>query len=873
MAKVLQFRRDTTSGISTVTGAEGELFVDLTKDTLVVMDGTTQGGQALQKELIESSNITVGIITASSAFFSGNVSIAGTLTYEDVTSVDAIGLVTARSGVRITAGGIDVIGVTTVRNALTQDGIIISGRAGGTSTYAVTVVPTTLSASRTLTLPDATTTLVGTDTTQTLTSKTLSSATLTGSLTAGGGTGSNGQVLQSTGSGVQWATAGGGDPTVTTSSTNSAFKVPFANTTTSTTGNYGLLQDTEATFTYNPSSNTLIAGTFSGSGASLTSIPNSATTATNTNTASAIVARDGSGNFSAGTITAALTGTATTATNSTVTTSSTNSAFKIPFANTTANTTGNYGLLQDSETTFTYNPSSNTLIAGTFSGSGASLTSLNASNLSSGTVPGDRGVTSGSSSSSFVEYNGTTKTAGQFDGGTTNPTNTTRLNYDGYLYATRFYGDGSQLTGVTPSLTSVSSDILPSVDGVYDLGSITNKWYDLFVSNGINFGSSVTLSLTGGYLNLNADLVTQDLTSTSALVGDVLISTNIITPDKGGYDEGELIVDGNLDVQGDYLNVPLPLNKFVGSETWVSGGSLSTGRRENASAGTMTAALTFGGRISAFVFTNTSEEYNGTSWSSGGNLPQTRYNHGGNGTQTAALSVGGSSTNVYEYDGTSWTSGGTYPNDKVDGIRSAGSQTAAVAFGGSSTFTNLTYEYDGTSWSSGGNLITSRANHGGGGTQTAALAFGGSTIGAKLSSTEEYNGTTWSSTGSLSQVNSNLGGASNNSLAEPIAISAGGETDPSNKVATTEKYDGSLWTAASNLPFITSLNSCTGSSEGFLSIGGDKTTGGFYLSDTYELIPANIISDAAGNKGQIRFNVYTSKFEGYDGTSWVVFNP
>ena len=42
------------------------------------------------------------------------------------------------------------------------------------------------------------------------------------------------------------------------------------------------------------------ATTFSGSGASLTSIPNSATTATNANTASAIVARDGSGNFSAG---------------------------------------------------------------------------------------------------------------------------------------------------------------------------------------------------------------------------------------------------------------------------------------------------------------------------------------------------------------------------------------------------------------------------------------------------------------------------------------------------------------------------------------------------------------------------------------------
>lgn len=39
---------------------------------------------------------------------------------------------------------------------------------------------------------------------QTLSNKTLSSVTLTGSLTASGSTGTNGQVLASTGSGVQW---------------------------------------------------------------------------------------------------------------------------------------------------------------------------------------------------------------------------------------------------------------------------------------------------------------------------------------------------------------------------------------------------------------------------------------------------------------------------------------------------------------------------------------------------------------------------------------------------------------------------------------------------------------------------------------------
>lgn len=76
MAKILQFRRDTTSGISTITGSEGELFVDLSKDTLVVMDGSTAGGQALQKEITASTNINAGIVTATT--FSG--SLGNTLT-------------------------------------------------------------------------------------------------------------------------------------------------------------------------------------------------------------------------------------------------------------------------------------------------------------------------------------------------------------------------------------------------------------------------------------------------------------------------------------------------------------------------------------------------------------------------------------------------------------------------------------------------------------------------------------------------------------------------------------------------------------------------------------------------------------------------
>ena len=59
---------------------------------------------------------------------------------------------------------------------------------------------------------------------------------------------------------------------------------------------------------------TAIADTYLGTISTALKVSNSATTATNANTASAIVARDASGNFTAGTITAALTGNASTVT-------------------------------------------------------------------------------------------------------------------------------------------------------------------------------------------------------------------------------------------------------------------------------------------------------------------------------------------------------------------------------------------------------------------------------------------------------------------------------------------------------------------------------------------------------------------------------
>ena len=41
----------------------------------------------------------VGLVSATTGSFTGNVSVGGTLTYEDVTNIDSVGLITARSGI------------------------------------------------------------------------------------------------------------------------------------------------------------------------------------------------------------------------------------------------------------------------------------------------------------------------------------------------------------------------------------------------------------------------------------------------------------------------------------------------------------------------------------------------------------------------------------------------------------------------------------------------------------------------------------------------------------------------------------------------------------------------------------------------------
>lgn len=106
-----------SSGIVTATTFSGNLTGNVT--------GNATG-------LSGTPNITVGAITAASAVITGNVSVAGTVTYEDTTNVDSIGIITARSGVYVTGGSVGVL--TANPRATVQVGTAVSQSVFITST-------------------------------------------------------------------------------------------------------------------------------------------------------------------------------------------------------------------------------------------------------------------------------------------------------------------------------------------------------------------------------------------------------------------------------------------------------------------------------------------------------------------------------------------------------------------------------------------------------------------------------------------------------------------------------------------------------------------------------------------------------------------
>ena len=82
--------------------------------TSLKLSGTTDSTSTSTGALVVTGGVGIGL----SLTVGGDVSVGGTITYEDVTNVDSIGIVTARSGLRVVGGGITCVGVATFFSAL-----------------------------------------------------------------------------------------------------------------------------------------------------------------------------------------------------------------------------------------------------------------------------------------------------------------------------------------------------------------------------------------------------------------------------------------------------------------------------------------------------------------------------------------------------------------------------------------------------------------------------------------------------------------------------------------------------------------------------------------------------------------------------------
>ena len=94
-----------------------------------------------------TTDVTVGVLTVTNRLaVGGTVSIGGTLTYEDVTNVDAVGLITARNGIVVGSGitlskdgDIFATGITTIsENLKVGTGVTISPDGDGFFTGVIT---------------------------------------------------------------------------------------------------------------------------------------------------------------------------------------------------------------------------------------------------------------------------------------------------------------------------------------------------------------------------------------------------------------------------------------------------------------------------------------------------------------------------------------------------------------------------------------------------------------------------------------------------------------------------------------------------------------------------------------------------------------
>ena len=285
--------------------------------------------------------------------------------------------------------------------------------------------------------------------------------------------GTTGQYLAANTSGAPtWVTPSFNAVTVTDDITTNSTRYPLFSSVTSGTLSTAYTSSTE--YKYNPSTGTLTVPIFSGSGASLTNIPNGALVNSSVTVGTTAIALGSSATTIAGlvsvtstTFVGALTGNASTATTATTATNATNTAITDNtissatwYPTIVSTTTGNLPQTTSS-TKLTFVPSTGTLTATNFSGLASSATNIaggSANQIAYQTGSGATSfITAPTTASTYLEWNGSAFVWATVSGGGGTPGGSnTQIQYNN----SGSFGGVSALTynGTTLAMTSGTID-------------------------------------------------------------------------------------------------------------------------------------------------------------------------------------------------------------------------------------------------------------------------------------------------------------------------------------------------------------------------------------------------------------------------------
>ena len=121
-------------GVAGVSTTGHSIFNTISASGITTLSATTDSTSTSTGALIVSGGVGIG----KSLFVGGEISVAGTITYNDVTNVDSVGIVTAGKGLRATTGGLivtagvstfgaDLVGKDGVQGIIVGTGLSVAG--------------------------------------------------------------------------------------------------------------------------------------------------------------------------------------------------------------------------------------------------------------------------------------------------------------------------------------------------------------------------------------------------------------------------------------------------------------------------------------------------------------------------------------------------------------------------------------------------------------------------------------------------------------------------------------------------------------------------------------------------------------------------